>query len=356
MTASPPTPPTPPTPPNSRPGDVGKPAPRTGGRPKSAIRPPMIDPRLGRAPRPEQRLAAMPPKPTAKPRKVYGGVKLKGKDGPDVSAWSTQRWMRLVELNAPPEQLTEGIQYARLGQARNLDLNAGLIAGRVQGRMPDAYAVAIRLPTFLPEQWEQVLSTMTDQARYAASLLSGELPPNIEDLFAPAGLKLFPTEPSDLAVTCKCDVGVPWCKHVCCLMTLIADRLSTDPFLIFTLRGIPGSELVERLRQRRSASAARLPVGAAPVYLPDVPGLSDSVSAPLEASMSNFWSAGPALEHLQLPIERPEVSHPLLRRLGPSPFDGAKFPLIGLLSTCYEMVGQDALHGGRPCEADEVGE
>jgi len=29
----------------------------------------------------------------------------------------------------------------------------------------------------------------------------------------------------------------------------------------------------------------------------------------------------------------------LLRRLGPSPFPGA-FPIVGLLQTCYEVIGE----------------
>jgi uncharacterized Zn finger protein len=282
--------------------------------------------------------------------------------------------MRLVESVAPGDQLAEGLEYARLGQTRSLDVGPGAITARVQGRMPRAYNVAIRLPTYSPEQWAPVIDAMVAQARYAATLLAGELPANIEDLVVPAGLRLFPSDPSDVAVSCTCSVftgipvpaliprnttppasgtqpatepppaapkapGIQWCKHVCCTMALVADRLASDPFLIFALRGLPPDDLVERLRQRRSATgASRATGGGSPVYTQHLPGIADRPSAPIEASLASFWSVGPALNEIDLPITQPEVSHPLLRRMGPSPFQGAKFPLVGLLATCYEIV------------------
>lgn len=325
-------------------------------------------------------------KPTVNPRRVTGGVKLSPQK-PGEASWVTQRWMRLVESVAPGDQLTEGLEYARIGQTRSLDIAPGAITARVQGRMPRAYSVAVRLPTYAPEQWAPVIDAMVAQARYAAALLAGELPPNIEDLVVPAGLKLFPTDPSDVAVSCNCSIftgipiptapprtveparaaqpgatpapapappitpprpvaGVPWCKHVCCVMALVADRLATDPFLIFALRGLPPDDLVERLRQRRSAtgSARATGGGGIPVYTQHLPGIADQASPPLEQTMGSFWTSPVGLDDLDLPIEHPEVSHPLLRRMGASPFAGAKFPLVGLLATCYEVVTAAMVH------------
>lgn len=324
-----------------------------------------------------------PPKPTLRPRRVYNGVKLRNRDGPDLSSWAAQRWMRLIETCAPGDQLTEGVQYAKLGQTRTLDIQPGAVTARVQGRMPDAYHTAVRLPKFQPEHWEGILAAMTAQARYAATLLAGDLPANIEDIFVPLGLKLFPTDPSDVAVSCTCDISrgippapppgpagepasppapvapIPWCKHVCCVMTLLADRFSADPFLIFALRGMPGADLLERLAQRRAtAGAAQTAAGASPIYLPHLPGVADVQPTPLDAALDSFWTVGPTLDQLEMPIELPEVTHPLLRRLGPSPFDaatGAKFPLVGLLATCYDVISRAAVEGtaGAPAAAED---
>ncbi len=335
------------------------------------------------SPTPNVNFPARPPKPTLHPRKVVGGMRLKSKDGPDITAWAGQRWMRLVENSAEPDQLTEGLTYAKTGQTRSLDTAPGLVTAKVQGRMPQAYSTAVRLPTFAPEQWEAAIDAMCSQARYSASLLAGDLPAEIEDVFAPLGLRLLPVDPSELAVSCTCDVGKAFCKHVCCTMALIADRFGTDRLLIFRLRGLSGDELIERIAQRRAAAGAAhaSPDSAVPIYAPQIPGVTDQAAVPLDASLDNFWDAGAGLDTLELPIEEPVVSHPMLRRLGSTPFEGwgaapaqpeaigspavrsraarggppiaptpaappaiAKFPLVGLLATCYDVAGKAALN------------
>lgn len=285
-------------------------------------------------------------RPTLHPRKVRGGLRLASREGPVSPAWAAQRWMRLVEDHAAGDALREGLVYARAGQTRSLDVRAGAIAARVQGRMPQAYGVSVRLPVFSHDQWAQVVDAMLAQARYAASLLAGEMPPGIEDLFGPMRLRLFPREPSDLALSCTCGLPGPWCKHVVCVMALVAERLGQDPFLVFLLRGIERDDFFERLRQRRASLAPGRAGGLdrpAPVYAPHLSGISDGAVDDLVARAADFWTAGPGLDELDLPVGPPEVSHPLLRRLGPSPIQGARFPLVGLLATCYDIISRDAI-------------
>lgn len=314
---------------------------------------------------PRQIVAPRPAAPTMHPKKVRGGVRLAAKDGAVCRAWSSQRWMRLVEELAPNEAMAEGLRYAQMGQARSLATDHGRITARVQGRLPAAYGVEVRLPVFEFGEWEHALASMAAEARHVAGLLAGDVPAVIEECFAPHGLRLFPSLASDLTVSCTCATAnravrsalgmahpeapqSPWCKHVCCVMALVGDRLGSDPFLIFHLRGLAREDLLERFRQKRAvggpgsddAGATGRPV---PVYVPRLPGVDDAGATPgLERALGSFWTPGEALEALELPIREPEVSHVLLRRLGASPFEGTRFPLVGLLATCYDLIGRSA--------------
>jgi uncharacterized Zn finger protein len=209
-----------------------------------------------------------------------------------------------------------------------------------------AYDTTISVTTFPEPRWQAVVAAMVEQAVYAAKLLAGELPATIEDLFIPLGLRLFP-EPGDAEVTASCTCldfctqPSRWCKHAACAAYLVADRLATDPFHIFTLRGLPREDLLERLRQHRVAASA--PAGGALVYVPHVPGVSDAAARPLEESIVGFWDSPTGAAPPDMPVEPPAVSHPLLRRLGPSPFPTGKFPMIGLLATCYDVISERAI-------------
>lgn len=288
-------------------------------------------------------------KPLTNPRRVRGGVKTKVKPGEAPKSWVTQRVMRVAEQAAAGDALREGLEYAALGQTKRLTIEGTLCEAIIQGRSDKPYRTTLSLETFTAPQQEQVIGTMGEQVRYAAKLLAGELPSNIEDVFAPMGLRLVPTEADDMRPECSCSdwsEKTPWCKHAVCLTALLAERLGDDPMLVFGLRGMPIDDLVEGLRQRRVAGSGV--AGPTPVLLPHVPGVTDRSSAPLEQSLEDFWEVGDGLADLDTPIAPPPISCVLLRRLGPSPFPEGRFPLLGLLATCYDLIGQDAVEGATP--------
>jgi len=291
--------------------------------------------------------------PLLRPRKVRGGVKIPAGDVAVPTAWAAHRWLRLLELAGEGSRLVEGLEYARSGQTKRFALVPGRVDAAVQGRADRPYATAISFETFPHETWDKVVETMAEGALYAAKLLASELPPNIEDVFAPLDLKLFPVDPAEVKHSCTCfdwrteHGGNPavftngrWCKHVCCTAYLLAQKLAGEPFTVFMMRGLEGQELLERLRQRRVVAGAAM--GLTPIYSQRIPGVADFDSKPLESSMDHFWDAGPSLHEIDLPLSPPPVSHPILRRLGQSPFATAAFPLVGLLASCYETISQHA--------------
>ncbi len=278
------------------------------------------------------------------PRRVRGGVRLKLKVGETPASWVTQRLLRVAETGAQSTIYKDGIEYARLGQTKRLTIEDTLCEGIIQGRSDKPYTATLGLEVFSVESQEQIIAAMADQVRYAAKLLAGELPSNIEDVFAPLGLKLFPAEPEDFEPKCSCPdwtAQEPWCKHTVCLTALLAERLGDDPMLIFGLRGMPGQELIDGLRQKRAVGVQG--PGPSPVLHQHVPGVSDISSPPLEDAIESFWEVGSELEELDTPIAPPTVNCVLLRRLGPSPFVDAQFPLIGLMATCYQLIGESVV-------------
>lgn len=291
-----------------------------------------------------------PAKYAEKPRRVRGGRKLAPKDWPDRLGPLARTFLDAVEPNATPEAWNEGLDYAIKGQTRAIDAEPGVVKAAVQGRQYRAYPTSLRVETFVSAQWERIVETLLEQALHAAKLLSGEVPENIDETLAGLGVTLIPRDPMAYVGECRGALQRPWGKHVCCVALLTADMLDQDPMLAFTLRGMPGEDLVERLRQRREITVSGEPGrGRAPVRAL-IPG-SDRPVRPLEQCVDDFWDAGAELELVETTVRRPEVNKALLRRLGPSPFGDAKFPLVGLLATCYEVISEAAVR-----EAEQAGE
>jgi len=315
--------------------------------------------------------------PLLRPRKVRGGIKIPAGDVAAATAWAAQRWLRLMEQSADGPRLVEALDdYARAGQTKRIAFLPGKVDAAIQGRSERPYTTQIAFETFTHEMWDKIVEAMAEGSLYAAKLLANELPSNIEDVFAPLGIKLFPVESAEVRHSCSClewrteNGGYPgvltsgkWCKHICCASYLLAQKLASEPFMVFLMRGLEGQELLERLRQRRVVAGAGL--GLTSIYAQRVPGVAEMANPALEESIAQFWDAGPAMAELDLALSPPPVSHPLLRRLGQSPFIGATFPLVGLLASCYDTISQEAKagapavgaeSGGDAAEADDEGD
>lgn len=290
--------------------------------------------------------------PPVNPRRVRGGVRLRPQDEQAVPHWITERLRRLAEAAAKPEVLAEALEYARLGQTRRLEIEDGVAVASVQGRLSRPYTVTLKLRHFSPVERDTIVDAMAEQAIYSAKLLAREVPTNIEDLFAPLGFKLFPSEPDEIETSCTCREPKPWCKHAVCAAIILSLRLGREPLLIFELRGHSVDHFIAMLSDRRALSSQG--PGPAIVYQPQIPGVVEGSGLPLGSDLERFWEAGPELSRIDAPVSEPEVSHVLLRRLGPSPFTESRFPLVGLLATCYEVVSGHARREAEgPADSDE---
>jgi uncharacterized Zn finger protein len=230
----------------------------------------------------------------ARPRKVEGGIQIHNTRGSIARTWWSKRFIGVLEEIGVGGRLTRGRTYARAGQIISLDVDAGGAVAEVQGSRPRPYKVRIGIPAFGKAEWGAVAQALADDASYAAALLNGEMPREIEAVFEAVGLTLFPASTRDLAMDCSCpDFAVP-CKHLAAVFYVLAERFDADPFEILALRGRGREALLEDLRSRRAAAG---PAG----------GPADGV-APLDELMDAFFIAGPGLaERLAGPRTPPDA-------------------------------------------------
>lgn len=144
---------------------------------------------------------------------------------------------------------------ARSGQVTKLDIGRGGVDARVQGSRPQPYRVSIRFRRLPDDAWDAVAEVMAGQALFAARLLAGEMPEQIEEAFRDAGFTLFPEKEADLATDCTCPDWANPCKHVAAVFYLLGERFDADPFLIFELRGRTQGEIIAALRALRARRA-----------------------------------------------------------------------------------------------------
>ena len=287
------------------------------------------------------------------PIAVEGGIKAKSKRGAIGEQWWSRRFIAVLESYGMSGRLQRGRSYARRGQVLEFSLAAGKVAARVQGSRPTPYTVTLAVRPLTAAQWQKVESRLAAQALFRARLLAGEMPAEIEQVFADAGTPLFPESSRDLTMDCNCpDWGFP-CKHVAAVCYVLAEAFDDDPFAMLAWRGKSRDELLAALRgmgasgkaggAAGSGAAGRAPAGgpAGPAAL-DSPAravLSDVTGQPLEESLADFWSPGLSQARLRATPPSPATPPDLLLRLSePPPAQVRGQQLRDLLTPAYTAL------------------
>ena len=190
--------------------------------------------------------------PPSRPRPVDSGLKARSTRGAIARTWWSQRFIGVLEGMGMGSRLQRGRSYARKGQVISMELGPGLVTAQVQGSRVRPYRVRMGIVAFGKAEWARVEATLADNAWYAAALLSGQMPDDIEDAFAGLGLSLFPATARELSLDCSCpDVAVP-CKHLAATFYLVAESFDEDPFAILAWRGREREDLLANLQAARA--------------------------------------------------------------------------------------------------------
>src|SRR5262249_56135281 len=128
------------------------------------------------------------------------------------------------------------------GQVVLVDIAKGEMKAKVQGSRPKPYDVKIKVKTLSDADWKKMAGALSTQAIFAAKLLAGEMPQEIEQAFKDAGLSLFPAKLRDLETNFSCPDWSNPCKHNTAGYYLLGEEFDRDPVLIFKLRGATRGE------------------------------------------------------------------------------------------------------------------
>jgi uncharacterized Zn finger protein len=276
--------------------------------------------------------------PKPKPRRPADGIKAQTARGAFGKSWWASRWIAALERLVDSGRLQRGRSYARSGQVLNLDITPGKVSSRVQGSSRTPYRVRIEVAPLDGRAWDAVADAMAAQAIFAAKLLAGEMPQNIEEAFATAQVGLFPDKGGELITDCSCPDPSNPCKHIAAVYYLLGERFDADPFLIFELRGRSKDQIIAMLRARRAGGTdvAAQPAEAA---------LAEQPTVPIKADLEHFWAGTQedTLAQLRFQAVAPPVDAAPVRRLGTPPFWPGQPPFDTLMRQAYTAITRAAL-------------
>ena len=281
-------------------------------------------------------------------RRTPAAIKLTSKEGPVATSWVRPALDAVLRVAHRSAHCRPGCR-SRPGNpsVRRLDIGHGSVVAFLHGRGEPKRTVTINLTTYDHEHWEKLARTMADQSLFAAKLLAGDMPRDVEDLFAPLGLKLLPdgagrgADEGDGPAARPGERRFPGCP---------AASLRSSPSGWTPIRSCCSTCVGSKRTSSANASASAAPSPAPPRASPrpTPPSRSTPPRPPPSRWRCSWPTSGPRARGSTSSRRRwpgPRSATPILRRLGPSPFSLGKFPLVGLLATCYDTISESAIKG-----------
>lgn len=252
--------------------------------------------------------------PASKPRPTDGGISTRKQRGAMADTWWSQRLVELLDSYGLGARMQRGRRYARQGQLVSFDVQPGFVVAQVQGSRRAPYVVNVAFTVLDEAQWGAVQREIESTLQFAARLLAGEVPAELEAVFDRAGVPLLPRRWSDLRASCSCPDWENPCKHIAAVLYVLADRLDDDPWLLLLWRGRTRDEVLAHLGADSDARAEVAP------WWPLVPG----APLPVDTGARDPWA-------------EVDTSN-TLTRLGPLDVEVRRRAVTELLAPAYEQL------------------
>lgn len=171
-----------------------------------------------------------------------------------------EAWCKNLEAYSDYEnRLPRGRTYVRNGSVLDLQIEAGRVRALVSGN--DLYTVSIAITSLKKKRWKEIKGQCAGQIDSLVELLQGSISKGVMEVVTRKGQGLFPS-PGEIRLDCSCPDWATMCKHVAASLYGVGARLDHRPELLFTLRGVDPTEMVEtaadRVVQRRRPARGRV--------------------------------------------------------------------------------------------------
>ncbi|MGA8242067.1 MAG: hypothetical protein WB818_15955 [Desulfobacterales bacterium] len=161
-------------------------------------------------------------------------------------------WCKNLEAYSDySNRLPRGRTYVRNGSVIDLQIEAGRVRATVSGS--DIYEVDIKIKPLAQNRWVEIKNHCAGRIDSLVELLKGSISKGVMEIVTRKGQGLFPS-PQEITLSCSCPDWATMCKHVAATLYGVGARLDHRPELLFTLRGVDPTEMVEAAIDRPPAA------------------------------------------------------------------------------------------------------
>ena len=166
-------------------------------------------------------------------------------DGRTITAtfWGRAWCTNLESYSDFANRLPRGRTYVRNGSVVNLQIEPGRVKALVSGS--ELYEIRIEIAALPKQHWVALKERCAGQIGSLIELLQGKLSKAVMEVVTDRDGGLFP-KPREIEMRCSCPDYAGMCKHLAAVMYGVGNRLDASPELLFVLRAVDHTELIEQ--------------------------------------------------------------------------------------------------------------
>ncbi|MDR3320990.1 MAG: hypothetical protein LBS93_00965 [Synergistaceae bacterium] len=239
----------------------------------------------------------------------------------DGAHWWVEQWLdHITKLSITSRQISAAKSCVKAGNVLEVNISAGLVEAKVQGRRKAPYQVRLYCEVPTEVQLDGLKRRLSEKAVIGASLLSGEIPFSVQEAFMAEGIALLPNDFVRGRQLCSCPDQMRTCKHILAVLFVVADLVDRDPLSLLKLRGLEREDLLACLLAPRGVGP-HAEVQSCEPDADEQPSLEPSMEEPdddesygggfygskrLSAALMDFWNSSPDCANF------PDSNSPLL--------------------------------------------
>ncbi len=253
-----------------------------------------------------------------------------------TKTWGSDQLLEVFAGNDLIELEAKALNLVRKKKVLDLFITPGVLTAKVQDEKGQLNKVTLEIQTLEDETWTKVYNALANTSYYPAKFLAGELPIEIEDIFAQAGTQLFPKTRNDIRILYKDTQTHLLNEHIVSVLLRVGKMLDNDPFTMLLWKGKGRDETIVTVRNlRREQKKTTLPtVEQHQLQAPPPP------QSTMNESIKKFWEVSAASKDLEFDIKADELPAAILKWLDPLPLSGLEEKIEFGLEDAYARVAR----------------
>ena len=250
--------------------------------------------------------------------------------------WCSERVLAVFAPVLTDELSKQAADLLRRRRVVDFVVHSGRVTAKVFDDLSRPMRVELLVRQISADKWEKIFADLAEQAFYFAMLLSGQLPRQMEEVFADHKCELFPSAIERFTIVVKNQRNAAMSKEVAAVLYRLCDKLDEDPLAIFALRGRGLEETLLEIRKRRATNRGKLDQTSF-LHSPAAP---HEPALPLVATIDHFWSWRTGLAEVSYNIKADELPAFILKWLDPLPLGGLEDKIDFILEQAYAKVAR----------------